>query len=85
MWHRKENCLGGLEVLTTLFGHLYQTPKANADDDMKEIERFVVSLCSHTLQFVTVNAARKQLFSYGNRKLENLPSTEALYQHLKRA
>ena len=59
---RKENCLGGLEVLTTLFGYLYQTPETNTDDDMKEIERFVVSLYSRTLQLVTVNAARKHSF-----------------------
>ena len=53
---------------------------------MEEIERFVVLLYSHTSQLLTVIAARKQLFSYGNRRLQNLhPTRAALYQHLKRA
>ena len=53
---------------------------------MEEIERFVVLLYSRTSQLLTVNAARKQLFSNRNRKLENLPpSKAALYQHVKRA
>ena len=43
-------------------------------------------LYSRTLQVTTVNAARKQLFSYGNRKLENIPpSRAALLQHAKHA
>ena len=54
---------------------------------MEEIERFVVLLYGCTSQLdVTFNAARKQLFSYGNRRLENLPPTRAaLYQHVKHA
>ena len=75
-----------LPSLTTLFGCLSHTPEAITDDYMEEIERFVVLLYSHTSQLLTVNAARKQLFSYGNRKLENLPpSRAALYQHVERA
>ena len=43
---------------------------------------FVTQKTSHT----TVNAAGKQLFSYGNRKLENIPpSRAALLQHAKHA
>ena len=54
------------------------------NDNMKEIERFLFLLHSYSSQLVTVNAAMKQLFSYGNRKPENLPpSREALYQHVK--
>ena len=75
-----------LPSLVTLFGCLSETPEAITDDCMGEIERFVVLLYSRTSQLLTVNAARKQLFSYGNRKLENLPPTRAaLYQHVKRA
>lgn len=51
-----------LPSLTTLFGHLSQTPEAISDHDMEEIERFVVLMYSRTSQLVTVNAARKQLF-----------------------
>ena len=77
MWHRKENYLGCVEVLTTLFGCLYQTPEANTDD-MKEKKRFVVSLYSRTSQLFTVNTAWKQHFSYGNSwKIFLLP--EKLY------
>ena len=75
-----------LPSLVTLFGCLSETPEAITDDCMGEIERFVVLLYSRTSQLLTVNAARKQLFSYGNRKLENLPPTRAaMYQHAKRA
>ena len=46
----------------------------------------MVLLYSRTSQLLTVNAARKQLFSYRNRKLENIPpSRAALYQHVKHA
>jgi hypothetical protein len=63
-----------------MLGHLSQNAKDNTDSDM---ERFVVLLYSQT---GTVNAARRQLFSYtyGNRKLENIPlSRAALLQHIK--
>ena len=44
----------------------------------------MVLVYSHTSQLLTVNAAWKQLFSYGNRKLENLSlSRTALCQHVK--
>ena len=63
---------------------LSETPEAITDDCMGETERFVALLYSRTSQLLTVNAARKQLFSYRNRKLENLPPTRAaLYQHVK--
>ena len=71
---------------TALFSRLSQTPEEVTDSDMGEIERFVVLLYSCTLQVTTVNAARKQLFSYSNRKLENIPpSRAALLQHAKHA
>ena len=69
-----------------LFSRLSQTPEEVTDGDMGKIERFVVLLYSRTSQVTTVNAARKQLFSYGNRKLENIPpSRAALLQHAKHA
>ena len=72
-----------LPNLTALFGRLSQTPQEVTDNDMEEI---VVLLYSRTSQIVTVNAARKQLFAYGNRKLENIPPLRAaLEQHVKRA
>ena len=62
---------------TALFSRLSQTPEEVTDIDMEEIERFVVLLYSRTSQIVTVNAARKQLFSYSNRNLENIPPSRA--------
>ena len=52
--------------LTAFFGGLSQTPQDVIDDNMDEIKRFVVILYSQTSQIVTVNAAGKKLFSYGN-------------------
>jgi len=70
-----------LSNLTALFVQLSQTPQ-----DLEELERLVVPLYSRTSQIGTVNAARKHLFSYGNRKLENIPpSRAALLQHVRRA
>ena len=67
--------------VTTLFGHLCQTPEEITNDGMKEIKRFVFLLYSRTSQLVTVNVANRQLFSYGNRMLEHLsPSRAALCQ-----
>ena len=76
--------MGYLEIFTKLdsliFTHLSQAPKEVSGGD---IERFVVLLHSRTSHIVTVNAARKQLFSYGNRKLEIIPpSRAALLQHV---
>ena len=69
-----------------LFSRLSQTPEEVTDGDMGKIEIFVVLLYSRKSQITTVNAARKQLFSYGNRKLENIPpSRAALLQNAKRA
>ncbi len=75
-----------LPNLTALFKRLSQTPQEITDSEMEELERFVVLLYSRTSQICTVNAARKHLFSYGNRKLENIPpSRAALLQHVRRA
>ncbi len=75
-----------LPNLTALFKRLSQTPQEITDSEMEELERFVVLLYSRTSQICTVNAARIHLFSYGNRKLENIPpSRAALLQHVRRA
>ncbi len=75
-----------LPNLTSLFSQLSETPDEITESDMEKIERFVVLLYSRTSSIVTVNSVRKQLFSHGNRKLENIPpSKAALLQHVKRA
>ena len=53
---------------------------------MDEIERYVVLLYQRTSPLSHVNDARKQLFAFGNRKIENIPpSLHALEQHVKRS
>ena len=75
-----------LPNLKTSFCRLSQTPEKTTEADMEELERFVVLLYSRTSQFITVNDARKVLFSHGNRGLQNIPpSKAALLQHVKRA
>jgi len=56
------------------------------DLSLSLLERFVVLLYDCTNDLVTVNNARKWLFTQKSRSLENIPSTqEALKQHIKRA
>ena len=56
------------------------------DQDVSVIERFVILMYSSTLQFYTVIAVRKHMFSYGNRQIDKVPpSHSALYQHILRA
>ena len=53
---------------------------------MNEIERFVVWLYQRTSSRSKVLEARKRMFTFGNRKIENIPPTMgALVQHVKRA
>lgn len=62
------------------------TPNEVTKADMKELERYVVLLYLRRSQEAEVKEARKQLFSYGNRKTENItPSCAALQQHVKLA
>jgi len=57
-----------------------------SDQLLSLLERFVVLLYDRTSDLVTVNNARKWLFTQKSRSLENIPPTqEALKQHIKRA
>ena len=72
--------------LDPVFKALSQLPSQITDDAMVELERFVVVLYSRTSSLNKVNDARKHLFAYGNRKMDNIPpSRDALLQHVKRA
>ena len=65
---------------------LASVPEAIPEQAMALIERFVVLLYSRTSSQTAVNKARQDLFSKGNRTLENIPPTQAaLLQHTKRA
>ncbi len=53
-----------------------------SDSLMSELERSVVLLYDKTSDQVSVNDARKQLFTHKSRSLENIPPTEgSLVQH----
>ena len=57
-----------------------------SDLSLSSLERFVVLLYDWTSDLLTVNDARKQLFTQQSRSLENIPTTQAaLKQHIKRA
>jgi len=71
--------------LTPTFVSLSRAPAQISQDDMDQIERYVVLLYQRTSALCHVNEARKQLFT-NNRKMENIPPTlHALEQHVKRA
>ena len=72
--------------LDALFNRLSNDPAQMNEEDMNEIERFIVVLYSRTSHLSKVNEARRQLFAHGNRQFENIPPTRAaLFQHVKRA
>ena len=74
------------DVFKSLFSRLSLAPSTMCDADLVTLERFVVLLYQRTSPLLRVNEARKRLFAFGNRKLENIPPTRAaLMQHAKRA
>lgn len=78
-----------LPQLKPVFKRLSEAPHEITDEDMDQLERYVVLLYSRTSSLTKVNMvneARKHLFAYGNRQIENIPPTRsALVQHVKRA
>ena len=72
--------------ITDTFSMLASVPEEIPEQAMALIERFLVLLCNRTSSQTTVNEARQELFSKGNRTLENIPPTQgALLQHTRRA
>ena len=72
--------------ITDTFLMLASVPEEIAEQAMAQIERFVVLLYSRTSSQRTMNKARQELFSKGNRTLENIPQPQAaLLQHTRRA
>ena len=72
--------------LKDLFANLSRCPREISANDMQEIQRYVVCLYQRTSTLSCVNEARKDLFAFRNRKIENIPPTlDALTLHVKRA
>jgi len=68
------------------FRELEDIPLEVSEESMSLLERFVVLMYDRTCDFMAVNDARKHLFAYKARTLENIPPTQAaLVQHIKRA
>ena len=65
---------------------LSSLPSSVSDEELAEIEQFVVILYCRTDPEGNVNAARKYLFAKGNKTLDHIPPTQAaLLEHVKRA
>ena len=74
------------DIFKSLFSRHSQSPSQISEDDVKSLERFVVLLYKRTSTLQNVNEARKRLFAFGNRQLENIPPiSSALLHHDKRA
>ena len=80
IWNRYED-------VTPAFCALGTSPSPQSIDDwLGQLEQFVVLLYDRTSSQVSVNEARKQLFTQKGRAIESLPPTQAaLIQHTKRA
>ena len=67
--------------LDPLFYHLSHAPLTVTEADVEAIERFVVMLYKRTSPLQKVNEARKYLFAFYNRQLENIPPSRAALIH----
>lgn len=73
-------------AVTPVFCELSANPRPVSEQEMQEIERFVVLLYSRTCPLSRVNEARQSLFAQSSRSLENIPPSQAaLAEHIKRA
>ena len=71
--------------VTEVFEDLMLMEDNISDLSLSLLERFVMLLYDQTSDLLTVNDARKQLFTQKSRSLENIPPTQAaLKQHIKR-
>ncbi len=61
--------------MTPLFEKLSTEPTQVTDEDMDQLERYVILTYSRTSPILKVNEARKYMFAHGNRQIEkhNLP------------
>ncbi len=62
--------------LTPLFVKLSSVPQT--DDDMEQLERFVIGMYNRTSPVLKVNEARKYMFAHGNRQIEMYHPPEML-------
>ena len=77
--------LEAIPELWVTFAQLSNAPSTVSEEQLKQIERFVVLLYQKSCSLTSVNEARKHMFSH-SRKIENSPPTcSALVQHVRRA
>ena len=76
------NVLEAFPEITAVFARL----SLGFDDDVTLIERFVVLLYDRTGSSVSINCARRRLFTKKGRSIDNcLPTLNALLQHIYRS
>ena len=73
--------------VTDIFCKLIENPASRVIEEMMHVlERFVILLYDRTSEQVSINFARKELFTKKGRQIESIPPIKAaLYQHIKRA
>lgn len=72
--------------VNSAFEEICTMPNELSEASILLIERFVVLMYDRVSEDLTVNEARKQLFTKKSRAIEHIPPTKsALLQHLKRA
>ena len=65
---------------------MMQNPTNISDEDVLNIEKFVILMYDRMSQVTSINNARLELFAAKNRTLENIPPTRAsLVQHICRS
>ena len=72
--------------VSKIFKKLSKYPPTVEDEDIKIVEKFIVTLYDRSSNAVCVNDARLELFARKQRSYQSIPPTRAaLVQHLKRA
>ena len=79
-------CWEMMPEVTLTFCNFMDMPETISDEDLAQLEQFVILLYSRSCPYEDVNSARKYLFGQTKRGYEYIPPTKsALVEHAKRA
>ena len=77
---------GVFPEVTRVFQSLSQCPEELTEEQLGVVQRFTILMYKRTSNLVKVNEARLQLFTQGQRQIDNIPPTKAaLAEHTRRA
>ena len=77
---------GVFPEVTREFQSLSQCPEELTEEQLGVVQRFTILMYKRTSNLVKVNEARLQLFTQGQRQIDNMPPTKAaLAEHTRRA